>query len=270
MGIMINWSALIVAFCVGLVGLWTAYSFLNKRGLYLFSILAVGVCSAMITKASVFSLPIEYNVVLMPLVYFSLLTCYHKHGKEEAKRLFFITVISMAVMFVFKFFEAAYIDSAAKTQTFLDWQYLSLYISNIIAFLAASGLTMFITSKINVSSLNNRLKLAVYMAIVSAIDVLIYTLLISIGVVSLINIILVLIIKLVITAAVCLLLGYFEKYLNRKVDIKKQESSTKVETKTEEKQEEPKQEPTKEEILTENKEPSQQTQIATEEKTDKK
>ena len=80
MGILINWSALIIVFCLGLVGVWTAHSFLNKKGLYLFSILAVLLCSAMLTKAEVFSLPIEYGVVVMPLVYFALLTCFHKHG----------------------------------------------------------------------------------------------------------------------------------------------------------------------------------------------
>ena len=140
MGILINWSALIVVLCLGLVGIWTAYSFLNKKGLYLFSLLAVLLCSSMLTKAELFSLPVEYNVVVMPLVYFALLTCLHKHGKDEAKRLFFVTLISMAIMFVFKFFEAAYIDSAFQTQAFLDWQYLGGYISNIIAFVAASAL----------------------------------------------------------------------------------------------------------------------------------
>ena len=93
MGILINWSALIVVLCIGLVGIWTAYSFLNKKGLYLFSLLAVLLCSTMLTKAELFSLPIEYGVVVMPLVYFALLTCHHQHGKDEAKRLFFITLM---------------------------------------------------------------------------------------------------------------------------------------------------------------------------------
>lgn len=232
MGILINWSALIVVFCLGLVGIWTAYSFLNKKGLYLFAILAVLLCSAMITKAEVFSVPVEYSVVVMPLVYFAMLTCYHKHGKDEAKRLFFITLIAMAVMFVFKFFEAAYIDSASQTQLCLDWAYLGVYVSNIVAFIAASALTMFIVSKINTKSLNNFLKLAVYLAIASVIDTLVFTVLVSIGVLSFGKILLAILIKVVLVCAICLLLGYFEKFLNRKVDKKPEEK--KEETKKEE------------------------------------
>lgn len=223
MGILINWSALIVVFCLGLVGIWTAYSFLNKKGLYLFSVLAVLLCSAMLTKAEVFSVPVEYGAVVMPLVYFALLTCYHKHGKDEAKKLFFITLISMSIMFVFKFFEAAYIDSASQTQLFLDWAYLGSYISNIIAFVVASALTMFIVGKINTKSLNNFLKLAIYLAIASAIDAVVFTLLVSIGVLSFGKILLAILIKVVLVCAVCLLLGYFEKFLNRKVDKKPEE-----------------------------------------------
>lgn len=248
---MVNWSILLVAFCIGLVGLWTAHSFLNKKGLYLFAILAVMLCSVMSTKANLFNLPVEYNVVLMPLVYFALLTCHHKHGKEETKRLFFITLIAMVVVFVFKFFEAAYIDSAYKTQICLDWQYLGVYLSNIIAFAAASGLTMFIINKINVKSLNNFLKLALYLTIASVIDMLIYTLLVSIGLLSFGNLLLVILIKLVITVALCLLLGYFEKFLNRRADTKKPEEKeeTKKEAETEEQSaEQPKQENVEEEV----------------------
>ena len=159
----------------------------------------------------------------MPIVYFALLTCYHKHGKDEAKRLFFITLIAMSVMFVFKFFEAAYIDSASQTQLCLDWQYLGVYISNIIAFVGASALTMFIVNKINIKSLNNFLKLAVYLSIASTIDTIVFTLLVSIGALSFGKILLSILVKFVIVCIACLLLGYFEKFLNRKVDKKPEE-----------------------------------------------
>lgn len=214
----LNWSSLIVYLALALIGIWVCYSFLNKKGLYLFGVLAVAVCFGAFpyTAVSVFSRPISINVVIMPVVYLALLTCFYKHGKEETKKLFFAILIAMGTLFICKFLEAAYLDSYYKAQVCLTWSYLGSFIGTIIAFAAASALTLFLTTKINVKSLQNFLKLAVYLFIASAIDVVVYIILVYTGSMSFGNILLTLLIALVLLAVICLLLGYFEKFFNRK------------------------------------------------------
>lgn len=228
----LNWSALLVFLALGLIGIWVCYSFLNKKGLYLFSVLAVAVCFGAFpnTAVSVFSRPISIATVVMPVVYLAFLTCFNKHGKEETKKLFFAVLITMATLFVCKFFEAAYLDSEYKAQIFLSWDYLGKYVASVISFACASALTLFITTKINVKSLQNFLKLAIYLFIASVIDAIVYIVLVYTGSMSFGNMLLTLLITLVILATVCLLLGYFEKFFNRKPAPEKS-----VENKTEEK-----------------------------------
>ena len=61
-----NWSSLIVFLVLGILGLWVAYSFLNRKGLYIFSMLAI-VLSAIVYPAEMFSKPIAMGTVLLPL-----------------------------------------------------------------------------------------------------------------------------------------------------------------------------------------------------------
>lgn len=215
----LNWSSLIVYFALALIGIWVCYSFLNKKGLYLFGILAVVVCFSTYptSAAGVFSQPITMSVAVMPVVYLALLTCFHKHGKDETKRLFFIILIAMATMFVCKFFEAAFLDSYIKAQVFLTWEYLGKYVGSIVAFATASALTLFLTTKINVKSLQNFLKLALYLSIASLIDAIVYIVLVYTGMMAFGNMLLTMLISIVIISAICLFLGYFEKFFNRKL-----------------------------------------------------
>ena len=81
-----NWSSLIIFFALGLLGLWVSYSFLNKKGLYLFSALATAIAMTAVS-ANMFDLSISLTVVLMPLVHLALLTCYNKFGKEGSVKL---------------------------------------------------------------------------------------------------------------------------------------------------------------------------------------
>lgn len=220
----LNWSSLIVYLALAIIGIWVSYSFLNKRGLYLFSVLAVAVCFGAY-PASVFSRPVAIATVIMPVVYLALFTCFYKHGKEETKKLFMATLIAMITLFVCKFFEAAYLDTVYKAQIYLSWNYLGSFVASIVAFSAASALTLFITSKINVKSLQNFLKLAVYLLIASAINSIVYTVLVYTGIMSFGNILLTMLICLVILALVCLVLGYFEKFFNRKLAPEKHEEA---------------------------------------------
>lgn len=210
----LNWSVLIVFLALCVVGIWVTYSFLNKNGLYLFCIVA-SVIALTFGSAIVLDVEISISTVIMPVIYFALLTAFNKFGKDEAKKLFFITLITMATYFVCLFFQAAYLDSAYKTATFLSWSYLGRYLTPIISFAIASALTLLITSKIKVKNLKNFLKLSVFIAIASFIDALLYVVFVFTGEVSFGSMLLITLIKLAISALVSLGLGYFEKFLNR-------------------------------------------------------
>ena len=100
----LNWSILIVFLALSVIGIWVSYSFLNKNGLYLFCIIA-SVIALTFGSANVFNLEISVSTVIMPVIYFALLTALNKFGKDEAKKLFFIVLITMAAYFVFTFFQ---------------------------------------------------------------------------------------------------------------------------------------------------------------------
>ena len=97
--IQMNWSALIVFFALGLLGLWVAYSFLNLKGLYLFSILTV-MLSVLCVPVKMFSQAVSLACIFMPLAYFCLLVCYIKFGKEESKKMFVISLTTLCVLFI--------------------------------------------------------------------------------------------------------------------------------------------------------------------------
>ena len=210
----LHWSVLIVFLALGVIGIWVSYSFLNKNGLYLFCIIA-SILSLTFGSASLFNLEISISTVAMPIIYFALLTALNKFGKDEAKNLFFIILITIVTYFVFTFFQAAYLDSAFQTSAFLTWSYLGRFLTPIITFAVASSLTLFVTSKIKIKNLKNFLKLGLIIGIASLIDSLLYTCFVFTGLISFGNILLIILIKFIISAVVALGLGYFEKFLNR-------------------------------------------------------
>jgi len=229
-GFSIHWSSILVFFALGLIGIWVAYSFLNKSGLYLFSILITTI-SFWLESANVFSYPIAMIIVLAPLLFFALLTCLNKFGIDEAKKLFYTILISMASVFIFVFFEAAYLDSFIKSSVYLSWDFLSKYVVSTIAFAVSSLVTMNIVKKIPTKKLKKFLVLSIYIAIASAIFAIIYTILVYSGLLSFGGIILTIIISLVSCALISLCLGYIEKYMNREVANKQKEEESKVEEK---------------------------------------
>ena len=228
---LIHWSAILVFFALGLIGIWVAYSFLNKSGLYLFSILLTAI-SFWIESASVFSYPVGMIVVLVPLLFFALLTCLNKFGMDEAKKLFYTILISMASVFVFVFFEAAYLDSANKSSLYLSWEFLARFVVSIIAFAVAALVTINVVKKIPTKKLKKFLVLSINIAIASAIFAVIYTVLVWSGLISFGGILLTILISVVLCALLSLCLGYIEKYMNREV------ASTQKENKEENKPEE--------------------------------
>ena len=238
----LNWSVLIVFLALAVIGLWVAYSFLNKEGLYLFCILAV-VLGITAGHATMFSLSISVSAVIMPVVYLALLTCFNKFGKDEAKKLFFTTLTAMLALFVCTFFLAAYEDAATGFSTCLKWTFLGQYLSPIVAFIVASSLTLFLLDKIKIKNLKTFLQLALYIAVASVIDALLYVFLVHTGTLAFGRILLTFLVYILIVCLVSVGLGYFEKFLNR--EPKKAEAEKTEETKAEPAKEEPKEEEVK-------------------------
>ena len=214
-----NWSSLIIFFALGLLGLWVSYSFLNKKGLYLFSALATAIAMTAVS-ANMFDLSISLTVVLMPLVHLALLTCYNKFGKEGSVKLFILTCIVQTVLFISTFLQAAYIDASVGLQMFLSWEVLGRYVANIVGFVTANLVNIYCFDKIKFKKLNHSIKNFVGLSMVSTVEVIVFVCLSSIGVLSFGSILLTLLISVVITIAICLLLGYFEKFLNRQLAVK--------------------------------------------------
>ncbi|MBQ3213607.1 MAG: hypothetical protein IJB10_01150 [Clostridia bacterium] len=245
-----NWSSLIVFFVLGVLGLWVAYSFLNRKGLYIFSLLAI-VCSAIIYPAEMFSQPIVMGTVLLPLAYLAILTCYNKYGKQEAIKLFVSAVIVQVTLFVVYFLQNAYLDVSFKTQVYLTWEGLGSRIFSIVGFVVACVVSIFFMEKVELKTDNQAVKNAVYLAIASAIDTVIFVLFTYIGLLSFGSILLVLLIRIILQTLICAGLGYFEKFLNRQFAVKvvdntkakteenkeENKTETKTETKTKDKEE---------------------------------
>ncbi|MBQ9792821.1 MAG: VUT family protein [Clostridia bacterium] len=236
-----NWSSLIVFFVLGVLGLWVAYSFLNRKGLYIFSLLAI-VCSAIIYPAEMFSQPMVMGTVLMPLAYLAILTCYNKYGKEEAKKLFFSAIIVQVTLFVVYFLQNAYLDVSFNTQTYLSWEGLGSRIFSIVSFVVACIVSIFFMEKVELKTDNKIVKNAVYLAVASIVDSFVFVLFTYIGVLSFGAILLVLLIRVVLQAAICAGLGYFEKFLNRQFAVKVVDNKAKTEEAKEENKEETKKE----------------------------
>ena len=242
----INWSALIVFFAIGLLGLWVAYSFLNKKGLYLFSALASFV-SITCCSVTMFSNTFSIGLVLMPLVYLAILTGYKKFGKQGAYKLLVLVGIVLAVGFITNFLQSAYLDVLLEGQVFLTWGNLGKPLAGIVAFVAAVLLTILIAEKVSaLNKIKGFWKTSTVLAIACVIDNLISIILGGLGVLSFGNMLLVLLISIVISLAICALLGYFERFLNRQLVVKAVENKKEETKKTTEEKEDNKEETTEE------------------------
>lgn len=268
--IQMNWSSLIVFFALGLLGLWVAYSFLNLKGLYLFSILAV-MLSVLCAPASMFSQTISLGCVFMPLAYFCLLICHIKFGKEETKKMFIFSITTLVVLFVIIFLQSAYLDAAMGYSQFLSWQVLGGVISSIIAYLVSYFITILLAHKITTAKVSHAIQLAIFIALASTVDNFISTIFSGIGIVSFWGIVVSLLLRVVISCIASVGLGYFEMCLNRQLAVKvvqpdKQEKENKTETKEVEQEKEPeKQETSSETKKLKSKKEKEETKEETEE-----
>lgn len=210
----INWSSLIVVSALGILGLWVAFSFLNKNGLFLFSVLAIAL-STILSPALIYS-PISMAIVLLPLVFFALLVCYEKYGKDDAQRLFYISLITIGVLFVFSFFQSAYLDAENNMQFFLTWDFIGGYIALAVAYAGAVFGAFFLNSKISWKKMSNYLRKSIIISVASIISCVLFVFLSNIGSMAFGSIILLSFIAILITTSVSFAVAYLAKYLNRK------------------------------------------------------
>ncbi|NCB48477.1 MAG: hypothetical protein EOM55_02490 [Clostridia bacterium] len=210
----INWSSLLVVSALGILGLWVAFSFLNKNGLFLFSVLAIAL-STMLSPALIYG-PLSMSIVLLPLVFFALFICYEKYGKDDAQRLFYISLITIGVLFVFSFFQAAYLDAEFNMQFFLSWDFIGGYIALAVAYASAGFGTYFLNSKISWKKMNKYLRRSLIISIASVINCILFVFLSNIGSLAFGSIILLMFIAILITTSVSFAVAYLAKYLNRK------------------------------------------------------
>lgn len=229
----LGWSALIVFFVLSLIGIWIAYSFLNKFGLYLFCVIASIVC-VMIPNAKLFSQTISISTVIMPVIFFAIVATFNKFGKSEAVKLFVITIITQAIAFIITLIQYAYIDAAIQTRAFMSWEMIGGCFANILSFVFACFFGMIFKEKVSLKKLNIAIQTACYIAFACVVENLVYTIVAYSGILSFGEILLTFIIKVLISLIVAVGLGYFERLLNRQLVFKvvKPESNLKEEKQT--------------------------------------
>lgn len=240
--ILINWTSLLVYLALGILGLWISYTFMKKSGVMLFSVFAI-ILSLSLAPAQVYD-AVSVGIVLMPLVFLALLLCQEKFGKTEAQRLFYISLATMGVMFVFNFFQAAYIDAAWNMQILLDWSYLGVSISQAVAYAGAVCGAYYITQKVAFNNLNETFHRATKVSIASVIYTFVFVFLGNIGQMLFGRILLLCLITLVIAIFVSVLVAYLARFIDydfakkivAKKPVKENRSENKEEVEVEEKE----------------------------------
>ena len=209
----IGWTSIFLFLVLALLGLWVSYSFLNKNGLFLFSMLAV-MLTFLLPSADFFGYVIPMSAVLMPLVYFSMLVVYEKYGKQEAKRLFIYILCEICTFVVSIFFVMAYMD-AVSSGSALTWETLGSSISQLIAFIVVVFLSNFLVEKFPIKKEHKYLRRSILGTIASAIDLLIVIMVGGIGILTFVEMLIIYSISLILVAGISFAVCYLRKFLNR-------------------------------------------------------
>ncbi len=212
---MIHWSSIFIFLVLGLLGLWVAFSFLNKNGLILFSVIAVALTYILTGAQFGESYTVLMGAVFMPLVYFSLIVMYEKYSKEDAKKMFFCLLATFGVLFLCKFLNCAYVDSAYGTGTFLTWQNLGINICQIISFALVGFLADAFVDKFPINKQYKYLRRAVIVTIAGAIDALLVVFLGYIGGMYFVDMLVSFLLYVLFASGSAFAVAFLRKYLNR-------------------------------------------------------
>lgn len=210
---MIHWSGIFLFLILALLGLWVAYSFLNKNGLVVFILLAIAL-TFILPASQLFGYSILTNFVLMPLVYFSLIVMYEKYGESDAKKTFFVALATFGVLFIFSFLTLAYHDSNTNAIFNLTWQALGAPFMQIASFAIVGFLSQFIVDKFPIKKEYKYLRRAVIVSIAGAIDAFLITFIGFIGC-SFVSLIAIFFIALVFEVGASFAVAFLRKFLNR-------------------------------------------------------
>lgn len=242
---MIHWSAIFIFLVLGLLGLWVAFSFLNKNGLILFSVIAVALTYILSGVLFFGNYVVMMSAVLMPLVYFSLIVMYEKYSKDDAKKMFFCLLATFGVFFLSKFLLCAYADSAYGSGVFLTWGELGMNICQIISFALIGFLGNLFVDKFPINKEYKYLRRAVVVTIAGTMDAFLICFLGYIGNLSFVAMLVSFLLSLVFVAGSAFSVSFLRKYLNRepvaqkKENDKKEEDAEVVEVNVEEETSEP-------------------------------
>ena len=242
---MIHWSAIFIFLVLGLLGLWVAYSFLNKNGLILFSVIAVAFTYMLSGVLFFGNYVVMMSAVLMPLVYFSLIVMYEKYSKDDAKKMFFCLLATFGVFFLSKFLLCAYADSEYGSGTFLTWSELGINVCQIISFALVGFLGNLFVDKFPINKEYKYLRRAVVVTIAGAMDAFLICFLGYIGSLSFVAMLVSFLLYLVFVAGSAFSVAFLRKYLNREPvapkaeEDKKEEDAEVVEVNVEEEADEP-------------------------------
>ncbi len=212
---MIHWSSIFIFLVLGLLGLWTAFSFFNKNGLVLFSIIATSLTYLLGGAQFGDKYIVLMNAILMPLVYFTLVVMYEKYSKEDAKKMFFCLLATFGVLFLCKFLTYAYYDSAYGSGTYLIWENLGTSLCQLISFALVGYLADLFIDKFPINKEYKYLRRAVIVTIAGAIDAVLVVFLGLIGVLSFAEMIVSFLLYVLFVAGTSFAVAFLRKYLNR-------------------------------------------------------
>ena len=211
----IHWSSIFVFLILGLLGLWVAFSFLNKNGLVMFSIIAVALTYILAEANFGESNIVLINAILMPLVYFVLIVMYEKYSKEDAQKMFFCLLATFGVLFLCKFLTYAYYDSALGSGTCLNWENLGSPLCQIISFALVGYLAYAFVDKLPINKEYKYLRRAVVVSIAGAVDAFLVVFLGYIGRMSFGNMVVSFLLYLIFVVGTSFAVAFLRKFLNR-------------------------------------------------------
>lgn len=217
---MIHWTSLIIFFMLSLLGLWVADTFLKKSGIFLFSALAI-VFANYITSAQVFAKTLPMQVVIIPTILLAMYMLYSKGEKKDCINLLCTTLVAILCVFVVKFFEFAYTDMAAGLTIYFVWSYFNQYLASAVAYVVASIIGYVMVRYWAMKKVPAILRVAIYILIVSTIDVLVYLAIAYAGYYSFVEILLTFLVCLLFVFVISLLLGSFEQFVTGNIHFKK-------------------------------------------------
>lgn len=210
----IHWTALFLFLVLALLGLWVAYSFLNKNGLFLFSIIAMALTFILPMAEISNTYFIPMSAILMPLIYFSILVVYEKYGREESKKLFIYLLSLMCTFVICNFFVLAYNESVYSTGL-LSWATMGTGICQLISFILVIFLSNFLIEKFPIKKDHKYLRRSVLVALACVIDLLIVIMLGRVGVSSFVEMLVSYAISLIFFTGTSFAVAYLRKFLNR-------------------------------------------------------